>query len=165
MAAGPLTTPVTGPVIIGFGPVVAVPADAWNLDPQGFHKVAMDVSSRPEGGDSLNRKLESAARFLNLHARNGISPERMELAVVVHGSGVFSVLGGEAHQARFDKPNPDAGLVRELLKAGVKILVCGQSASWHGVRQEALADGVLMAVSAMTAHVRLQQEDYALIPF
>jgi intracellular sulfur oxidation DsrE/DsrF family protein len=164
----PLTMAVettTGPVVPNFGPVLAVPADAWNLNPKQHHKVVMDVASRPEGGNGINRSLESAARFLNLHARNGIRAEQMDLVVVVHGSGVFSVLNEAAHLSRFNKPNPDQALVEELLEAGVTIYLCGQTAARRGVEKSALAENVLLAVSAMTAHVRLQQEGYALIPF
>jgi len=35
----------------------------------------------------LNRSIESAARFLNMHARSGIPPQNLELAIVLHGSG------------------------------------------------------------------------------
>ena len=156
---------MTGPVVPNFGPVLSVPADAWNLDSERHHKVVMDVSARPEGGDSLNRSLESAARFLNLHARNGIEAERIDLVVVIHGTGVYSALNEEAHLAMFNKPNPDQGLVNELIAANVTIYVCGQTAAWRGIEKSARADGVLLAVSAMTAHVRLQEEGYALIPF
>jgi intracellular sulfur oxidation DsrE/DsrF family protein len=56
-------------------------------------------------------------------------------------------------------------LIRELAAAGVRIIVCGQSATAFGFRPEELAVGVEMSLSAMTALVRLQQNGFALIPW
>ena len=157
--------PQTGPVIKAYGPVYAVPGGAWNLEKGTHYKVSMDVSASAESKGGLNRRIESAARFLNLHARNGIDPKDIEFAIVVHGSAGKDLLTDTAYEARYDEPNPNTAMLTALHDAGVKIFLCGQTAAHRGFAVEELNPLVSIAVSAMTAHVRLQSEGYTLIPF
>ena len=74
----------TGPVIADYGPV----ADVEGAVPIAAHtrfKVVFDVSEGAEPG-AVNRGIESAARFLNMHARAGVRPSNIRIAVVVRGS-------------------------------------------------------------------------------
>lgn len=157
--------PRTGPVVQGYGPVFEVPADSFNLDPNQHYKVVMDVGDGPENPGEQNRGIESAARFLNLHARNGIDPPNLQMAVVLHGAAARAALSDEAHRKRFDVPNGSLGLVQALGNAGVPIYLCGQTAAFHGYTPEDLLPQITLAVSAMTVHVRLQQEGYRAILF
>ena len=143
-----------GPVFEDFGPVadidvtVPVPKDAK-------FRHSFDAATGADEGE-LNRTLVSAARFINMNARAGISPDNIEVAVVVHGKAVFDVSG--------DNPT-SAELVATLLDNGVDIFVCGQSAAYYDVKTEDLLPGVEMALSAMTMHALLQQQGYTLNPF
>ena len=157
--------PVQGPVVENYGSVFAVPEGSYNLAPDQPYKVIMDVGKGPEDPAKLNRSIESAARFLNMHARNGIAPENMKMAVVLHGSGARAALNGEAHIKHFDVSNGSKGLIEELGKAGVDIYICGQTAAYYGYTPTDLLPQVTLAVSAMTVHVRLQQEGYQAILF
>jgi intracellular sulfur oxidation DsrE/DsrF family protein len=148
----------TGPVIEEFGPVADVPG-AEALPPESEFRVAFDTASAAEEG-GLNRTLVSAARFINMHARAGVDPENLHVAVVIHGRAVFDVAragNGNAH--------PNASLIAALLDENVEIHVCGQSAAYYGVSHEDLLPGVAMSLSAMTAHAQLQQRGYTLNPF
>ena len=155
----------TGPVIKAHGQVYDVPEGAWNLKKDTHYKVSMDVSASGDFSSDLNRRIESAARFLNLHARNGIDPKNIEFAIVVHGSAAKDLLKDTAYEARFDEPNPNTAMLAALHNAGVKIYLCGQTAAHRGFAAQELNPAVSLALSAMTAHVRLQSEGYTLIPF
>jgi len=157
--------PQTGPVVPGFGMVYAVPGGAWNLEPDRLYKVSMDVSETAEFSGERNRHVESAARFLNMHARNGIEPGHIEMAIVVHGAASRDMLTDEAYQARYNEPNPNTAMLAELQAAGVRIYLCGQTAVHRKIGVEELNPAVTLALSAMTAHVRLQSEGFTLIPF
>jgi len=154
MARADLSSFTTGPVFDDFGPVadvdldVAVPADV-------ALRHSFDTSTQAEDGE-LNRTLESAARFINMHARAGVDEDRIDVAVVVHGKAVYDV-SGEAPAS--------AALVAALVEHGVKIYVCGQSAAYYGVATDDLLPGVEMALSAMTMHALLQRQGYTLNPF
>ena len=157
--------PQFGPVVEHHGPVYAVPDGSFNLNASQAYKVLMDVGKGPDDPAEMNRSIESAARFLNLHARQGIDPGKLELAVVLHGSGARAALDEEVHQRQFGVSNPNRALLAELGEAGVRIYLCGQTASYYGYAPEDLLPQVTMAVSAMTVHVRLQQEGYRGILF
>jgi intracellular sulfur oxidation DsrE/DsrF family protein len=155
----------SGPVINNFGPVYEVPEGAWNLEKGKAYKISMDVSATADFSGDLNRRIESAARFLNMHARNGIDMEDIDFAIVVHGSAGKDLLKDAAYEARFDEVNPNTAMLSALAGAGVKVYLCGQTAAHRGLAAEDLHPAVNMALSAMTAHVRLQSEGYTLIPF
>jgi len=157
--------PVTGPVIDNYGPVFAVPQGSYNLLPDQQYKVVMDVGKGPEDPAALNRSIESAARLLNMQARNGTAPENLKMAIVLHGSGARAALNEQAHSKHFSVPNGSKGLVEALGSAGVDIYICGQTAAYYGYGPDDLLPQVTMAVSAMTVHVRLQQEGYRAILF
>ena len=167
LAAGqaPAAEPQLGPVVPHHGPVYPVPEDSYNLDPAQSYRVVLDVGKGPDDPAELNRGIESAARFLNLHARHGIDPGKLEIAVVLHGSGARAALTEAAHRAHFGVANPNQGLVEELGRAGVHIYLCGQTAAYYGYGPETLLPQVTMALSAMTVHVRLQQEGFRAILF
>lgn len=157
--------PVTGPVVKNFGPVFAPPAEAYNLAADTSYKVSMDVSRTGDFVEDRNRSFESAARFLNMHARNGIEPENIDFALIVHGPATKDLLTDDAYRARYEEPNPNTAMLRELQQAGVRIYLCSQSATFKKFGYDEFNPAVTIAVSAMTAHVRLQQEGYTLIPF
>ncbi|MEZ5894205.1 MAG: DsrE family protein [Parvularculaceae bacterium] len=167
LAAGPAFADETaftkGPVFEEFGPVADVDAD-FAIPKGASLKTSFDVNKAAEPG-ALNRTLESAARFINMHARAGVPLKKMKLAVVVHGSAVNDVSNAAQYAEGIGGDNANAPLVAALIGQGVRIIVCGQSAAYYGVEREELLPGVEMALSAMTAHAVLQGEGYAINPF
>lgn len=154
----------TGPVIEGYGPVYDVPADTMQLSNNQTHKVLFDVAGGKRNRDSLNRRLETVARFLNMHARNGVDADHLQLAVVMHGGSTFSALSDAAYQQRFDRDNPNTELIKALHEAGVKLYLCGQSAGFNGITADELSPHVGLALSAMTVVVELSSQGYMLLP-
>jgi intracellular sulfur oxidation DsrE/DsrF family protein len=153
----------TGPVIKDFGPVVDVPAAEFNLVPGTVYRVLLDVASGSREQHERNRGLESAARFLNMHARAGVDPADLQIEIVTHGGTSFDVLSDAAYRERFGRDNPNTALLAALNEAGVVIRQCGQSAAFHGVQAHELAPGVSMAVSAMTVMARRRSEGWVLV--
>ena len=153
-----------GPVFDGFGPHVAVEGvDAFAPDTQ--FSVAFDVAKAAEDG-ARNRGMESAARFINMHVANGVAPDNIRAAVVVHGPAVFDLLSAEGWEAHDrEDANGSAAMVREMLGHGVRFIVCGQSAAAQGITADQLIEGAEMDLSAMTAHAQLQQAGYTVNPF
>jgi len=160
-ALGPTTT---GPVVEGYGPVFEVVGPTF-VPPEGatFHAV-FDVSTGAEDASQLNRRIETVARYLNMHAQAGVPAERVRAALVVHGSAGKDLLDDEGYRRRHGVANPNAELVRRLISAGVDVVLCGQTQMSRGLRREELIDGVRVGLSAMTALIVYQSEGYALIP-
>ena len=153
----------TGPAIEDYGPAASVETDFPVPDDMPL-RLSFDVNARSEPGKT-NKTLIAAARFLNMHARAGVASERLQLAVVVHGKAVFDVAHDAAAATGETASHANQPLVAALVDQGVRIIVCGQSAAYYDVTNDALLPGVEMALSAMTAHAVLQQQGYALNPF
>lgn len=148
----------TGPLIQDYGPVAAI-EDARAIPDDMVFRVAFDVARASKDG-AINRRLETAARFLNMHAAAGVPVENLHVAVVVHGPATKNLT-----RPTDGAPNPNADLIAALIEHDVEIMVCGQSAAYQGVATADLLPGVEMALSAMTAHAQLQQKGYTLNPF
>lgn len=152
-----------GPLIFGFGKHAAVQQDLLPGKDMQF-KVVFDVGSTADP-KKLNKRFDSLARFLNMHVANGIAPEHIQLALVIHGKASNDVLNEIAYQKKFAVGNPNHELLQSLLKHKVRIMLCGQSATYHQVQNADMIPGVQMALSAMTAHAILASEGYSQNPF
>ena len=148
--------PSFGPVINDYGPTYAVDDRDVPLPEGVVYKAVFDIAQDPAAG-SVNQYLVSVARFINMHARNGVPVEKMDIAIVVHGRAVGNLVDAEE--------NPNLELIAKLQDAGVKIYVCGQSMAFAGIVRSDLTEGVQLALSAMTMLTILQSDGYALLPW
>ncbi len=154
----------SGTVITEFGPVATVEQDV-EIPADARFKILFDVSKAAEPGE-INRTLVSAARFINMHAENGVDPGNIEIAVVVHGGAAVDLTKDSVYTSADNRPkNANAAAIERLLANNVKIYLCGQGAAFYDIRNDDLLPGVEMALSAMTMHALLQQGGYTLNPF
>lgn len=157
--------PAKGPIIQDFGPVYTVPDPGLATPMLQELKLRFDVSEANADPKALSARLETAARFLNMHGKAGVSAERLKVAIVVHGAASKDVLNNEAYRKRHGIDNPNLPLLEALKRAGVRVYLCGQSAGSRGIAASEMAPTVQMALSAMTAHLVLNAEGYVLNPF
>ncbi|MEO9601246.1 DsrE family protein [Parasphingorhabdus sp.] len=154
----------TGPVFEDFGPTAPVEMDE-PLAQDSIFNIAFDVAKAADP-EKLNRTIESAARFINMHVAAGVPTENIHLAIVVHGGASFDLTNHESFAARKEgRKNASASAIAQLQEYGVKFYLCGQSAAAYGISNADLLPGVKMSLSAMTTHALLQQQDYMLNPF
>jgi intracellular sulfur oxidation DsrE/DsrF family protein len=106
----------------------------------------------------------SVARYLNMHARNGVPVENMTVAVVLHGTALKNALSNSAYASRHGALNPNLDLISKLHEKGVAFYVCGQSMGFSGITKSDLASPVKVVLSSMTMLTVLQSDGYALIP-
>ncbi len=164
-AAQDLSAFMTGPVFEDFGPHAPVPDTDFAIPEEMDLFIAFDVAKPAEEG-RINRTVESAARFVNMHNAEGVEPARVRAAVVVHGKAAFDLLTDEAWAAKGKEGNNATGAaIPALLDNGVRLILCGQSAAAYGITADDLVPGVEMALSAMTAHAVLQRQGYTVNPF
>ncbi len=159
------TEPVTGPVIMDYGPVFEIPEPKHLGDPQEGLRAVFDVGRSPEDPAKLNPSIETVARFLNLHIRAGFPRDRLRAVLVLHGRAGEDALAEAAYRRRHGTNNPNLELLEALRDAGVEIYLCGQSASFRGLRREEITSSVRMASSAMTVLLQAQADGYGLIAF
>ncbi|WP_159643580.1 DsrE family protein [Sphingorhabdus sp. 109] len=154
----------TGPVFETFGPTAPV-QQSEPVSAETRFAIAFDVSAAAEP-DKINRTIESAARFINMHVAAGVPQENIRLAIVVHGGASFDLTSQEFFGAHKDgRTNASAAAIARLQQHGVEFYLCGQSAAAHGISIADLLPGVKMSLSAMTAHALLQQQGYSINPF
>jgi intracellular sulfur oxidation DsrE/DsrF family protein len=159
------TGPSRGPVIADFGSAYAVRNPGLATPMLQEMKVRFDVAVTPGDVRALNPQLESAARFLNMHAKAGMSPERLKVAIVVHDAAAKDALSHEAYRRRHGIDNPNLALLDALKHSGARLYLCGQTAGSQGIVAADVAAPVQMALSATTAHLVLDADGYVLNPF
>lgn len=154
-----------GTVIPDYGKVANVP-DALPI-PEGTVFMIDFDASKPAGAGVLNRKFESAARFINMQAEAGVKPQDVHIAFVVHGKASWDLADDTTYKAKYetDKANPNAKMIAELQQHGVRFIVCGQTAAYYDLNKSNLLPGVELSLSAMTEHALLQRQGYTLNPF
>ncbi len=152
-----------GPIIEEFGKVFRVENPDVKVDIEKEFKVVFDVTSSSEDMGELNLSLETAARFLNMHAQAGVPKERLKVALVVHSKAGKDLLNNAAYQSRYKVGNPNLNLVKALLDADVQVILCGQSAASRGFARTELIPGVQISLSAMTALIQLNGEGYTIL--
>lgn len=155
----------SGPIIENYGKVWSIDNPEYSIDKDTEFKVVFDIMNSPEDTNQLNASIETAARFLNMHAQSGVSKDQMKVALVVHNKASKDIITNEAYKKRYGISNPNAEMVQELMDAGVQFIFCGQSSLSRNFPIEETIDGVQLSLSAMTALIQLQNEGYRLIKF
>jgi intracellular sulfur oxidation DsrE/DsrF family protein len=154
-----------GPVFSDYGAVYEISDLTVPLTKDFRYKVLFDISKGPESEDELNRNIDSVARFINMHVKQGVKLENIDIAVVLHGKATLAGLSHEAYDERYLVKNPTLDLIDKLHAKGVKFYQCGQSAYYQNIKTKDLSPNVGMALSAMTMLTELQTQGYRLIPW
>jgi intracellular sulfur oxidation DsrE/DsrF family protein len=154
-----------GPIITDYGKVWDIKNQDYKIKENTQLKAVFDIMNSPEDPSSLNRSIETAARFLNMHAQSGVPASNLKVALVVHNKASKDISSNEAYKKRYGVDNPNAEMVQQLLDAGVEFIFCGQSSLSRNFPMEETIPGVQLSLSAMTALIQLQNDGYRLIKF
>jgi len=154
-----------GPVIKNYGKVFVIENVELNLQKDKEYKVIFDVYTNTKEEGAINPLINTVARYLNMHAQNGITPGNMKVAFVMHGAASKDALTNEAYKKRFGIDNPNATLITALKSANVDIFVCGQSYKSRGFPVKGISKDVKLSLSALTALVEYQENGYHIINF
>ncbi|SHG27523.1 DsrE family protein [Flagellimonas flava] len=158
-------TTKAGPVVTDFGKVYRIENPDFKVEKEREYKAVIDVTGSWDEHEKRNALIETAARFLNMHAQSGVPASQLKVALVMHGGATKDIISNAAYQEKFGTDNPNLALVNSLLELDVPIIICGQSANYRGISREEFIPGVQLSLSAMTALVHLQSEGYQLIKF
>ena len=154
-----------GPVVTNFGPVWSPGQVDFPTDTKKTYKAVFDIMNSPESPDKLNTSIETIARFLNMHAQQGVPAANLKAVMVVHNKASKDLLQDEYYKQRYGVPNPNTQMIKDLMDAGVAVIFCGQSSLSRNIPKEQTQQGVQIALSAMTALISLQDDGYRLIKF
>jgi len=153
-----------GPIIDNYGPVYEVNSQDAMLPKDHQYKVVFDIYKTASELDVHSRRLESVARFINMHALKNVPMANMHIAVVFHGKATKDILTDSAYQALHKMDNPNSELIEALAENGVKLYVCGQTIDFFKHQRKDILPDVKIALSAMTQLVIYQSKGYALLP-
>ena len=155
----------TGPVFEDFGAVYSIDDADLLLDTDKNYKVIFDVYTDNKKPENMNPLINTVARFMNMHAQNGLSEDQMDIVVVLHGAAVKNALTEKTFKKTYKTKHPNADLISALVEKGVKIYVCGQSMKSKGYDAKDISEDVKISLSALTALVKYQSEGFQLINF
>jgi len=161
----PSPATLKGPLIHAGGDTLEVPQVDFATPVDLTYRVAFDLSREGSTTATVNPGLNSVARFLNMQSRAGVPLNQLKLAVVVHGGAVVDLLRDDEYRKRNGADNPNVALIAELSRAGVDILICGQTAAGRGLKADQFLEPAKVALSAMTAFAVLQERGYHVNPF
>lgn len=152
----------TNPAVPHFGTVFAqVPGLSVTADKNLTYKVVIEIDKSDTTGADISQSLEVASRFVNLLEIDGISKDKRSIVIIFHNAGSYCIQENEAFQRKYGHPNPNLQVLEELTKAGVQLMVCGQSTVKRKLLPTELIPQVKIATSYMTAFVTLQLKGYA----
>jgi len=154
----------TGPVIENYGPAYKVKTKDIALPEHFKYKVVFDVYKTASEVSNHSRRIESVARFINMHALNGVKMEDMEIAVVFHGKATKDILNDNTYEEKYLSTNPNKEMIQDLADKGVKFYVCGQTVEYYDYTRANILPDIKVSLSAMTQLVVLQSQGYSLLP-
>lgn len=152
-------------IIKDYGQTFNVENPDIKTDMNANHKIIFDVNQSSEDKSVVNKYIETAARFLNMHAKAGLKPEQLHVAMTLHGGAWQDVMTNEAYKEKFGVDNPNFELINQLTEAGVDIILCGQTAGARGLSKTNVNPNVKFALSAMTALLQYQNNGYRFLKF
>ena len=156
---------IKGAIIEDFGPTYQIDNPEFATHLSETFKVVFDVSKAPEDPAAVNKWIETVARYLNMHTNAGKTIETMRTVLVLHGNASYGLLKNEFYKEKFEVNNPNIPLLEALDKAGVEIILCGQTSVHRNLTKERRIPEAKISLSAMTALIQLQNKGYKLINF
>lgn len=154
-----------GSIITEYGKTYEVKNPDFKTNTATHLKAVFDVGRSFGDSTKINPLINTAARYLNMHVAAGVPIEHLEVALVIHGNAANDILNNKNYNKKFGINNPNTPLISALTDKGVQIILCGQTAAHRNISKLDIHPKIQLALSAMTALVQLQNENYKLINF
>ena len=154
-----------GKIIRGYGPTFKIADPDIKTEIDSVFKVIFDVSQSSEDKSQMNKQIETAARFLNMHSIAGMKADQLKVAITIHGAAWQDILKNKAYKKLHGVNNPNSKLIEMLSEAGADVILCGQTAAFRRIKKEDIIPDVKIALSAMTALLQYQNNGYTFIKF
>jgi len=156
---------IHGPVIEDYGASYEVINPDIPTEIDSEMKVIFDVDKSSEDKSEVNKYIEVAARFLNMHTNLGMKPEQLKVAMTIHASAAKDVLNNDVYKEKYGVDNPNLKLINALSEAGVDIIICGQSAAKNHMTRKDINPNVKITLSATTALIQYQNKGYRFVKY
>lgn len=139
-------------------PMVVVEADAR-------YRVVYDIrSDKLDAG--IAKGLYYARGLYEAYRKQGVTPDRIDARLVLHGDAAVMLLRDEAYQNATGDPfavNTNAKIVQDLIDLGVSVEICHSSMRSKGWKPADVLPGVAIVHDGYTRLIKLQNDGYAYI--
>jgi intracellular sulfur oxidation DsrE/DsrF family protein len=153
------------PVIKHYGGIVDVPDAVDKPDSSLEYKIIVEAGSKIDNPDSVYDPFLMVCRMYNLHVYGGVKPQNLDIELVIYGSPVSVILNNEAYRKKFGVDNPNAGIIKEMKDAGIKLYACGQSVHAHKIARENIDPNISVVFSRLTTVSTRMIKGYAFFEF
>lgn len=153
----------TTPVIAGYGKIKAFDDVAAQPDADLNYKIVFDLKDDREM-EGINIGFFKIARLINLLGASGISADKVHIVAAIHGGATFASLNDANYQDKYDKPNPNAEVLKLLKDYGVELYVCAQATAARDITKADLNPNIELGLSAMMVLANYQLKGYAFMP-
>ncbi len=154
-----------GTIIADYGKTYEISNPDFKTDKDSDLKAVFDIGRTFGDSSKVNPLIHTAARYLNMHVDAGVALKKLKVALIIHGNAANDILNTISYKNKYGIANPNTPLIADLSKNGVQIILCGQTAAYRNISKQEILPEVQIALSAMTALVQLQNENYRLINF
>jgi intracellular sulfur oxidation DsrE/DsrF family protein len=130
-------------------------------DPSLDYKVVFDVGRGNADLDQPDPALLRVARYYNTLAADGVPPEHLQIAVVIHGQATDDILDNAEFRSRHQgHDNPSATLIRDMARAGIRLTVCGQAVLSAKIDPKTILPQIEVTLWALTTFTNLELRGY-----
>lgn len=156
---------------LGVGTTVLADAPApaerpmLKVDPDARYRVVYDISSGVIAA-GISRGLYYARGLIEAFGKQGVTPDRLDIHLVLHGDAALFLLNDDAYQKSVKDPfavNLNAKITQDLLNLGVSVEICHSVMRAKGWKPADVLPGVSIVHDGYTRLVKLQQDGYAYI--
>lgn len=139
-------------------PMLMVEADAR-------YRVVYDIrSDKLDAG--IAKGLYYARGLYEAYRKQGVTPDRIDTRLVLHGDAAVMLLRDEAYQNATGDPfavNTNAKVVQDLLELGAGVEICHSAMRSKGWKPADVLPGVTIVHDGYTRLIKLQNDGYAYI--
>jgi intracellular sulfur oxidation DsrE/DsrF family protein len=153
------------PAIAGVDGFVKIPNAAVMPQKTRVYTAVYDATRFPEEPTAVIPALNMAGSELNVLVGSGCPLTNAKFVIVFHGPAVDGLLTDANYQAKYHVANPNLPVIRDLKRAGVKVLVCGQHLAFANIDPIMLTRDVTVATDALIVLMTYQADGYALMSF
>ena len=141
------------------------PRSLLKVDPQTRYKVVYDISSGTIAA-GISRGLYYARGLIEAYGKQGVTPDRLDIHLVLHGDAATFLLNDDAYQKAVKDPfavNLNAKITQDLLNLGVSVEICHSVMRARGWKPADVLPGVSIVHDGYTRLVKLQNDGHAYI--
>jgi intracellular sulfur oxidation DsrE/DsrF family protein len=153
------------PVIKKSGGIFEVADAVEKPDPKLKYDIVIELFSAPDNPKEVNQALNNISRLINLHVMGGVPKENLNVVVAIHGEATYSITDSKTYEKKYDCPNLNIDVYKELTEKGVKFFVCGQSLVARKVERPTIIPEIKIATSMLTVVTTHQLKGFAYLKF